>query len=199
MPVSPRRGAARQARPGGQRPTTSPGRGWVAGLLALGLLALGLGACGGEAEREGTQAGAEPEVPVELVDIRTEARPGVDRVVFEFASALPTYEVEYVDPLRAPGSGRVVAIAGAQTLRVTFTGVAPPSPGLDRLPPEFLRLPQVEEVVFLGGFEAMSTAGIGISSMGRIPFEVRALSDPPRVAIDVAHTDMGDGRAGSGG
>lgn len=128
--------------------------------------------------------------PAQLIEMRTGSHPPYDRVVYEFASeALPEYEVRYLpegERLRSPGSGRPVEIAGEHTLEVTFRQTR--NAGLDETT-QAPGHPVVREVKYLGGFEQVHSAGIGVSGDGageRLGFRVDTLDDPARIVIDVA-------------
>ena len=67
--------------------------------------------------------GASGEGQAVLADVRVAAHDGYDRVAFEFESVRPAVHVEYVDePVRACGSGEVVALPGDGWLLVRFSG-----------------------------------------------------------------------------
>ncbi len=135
----------------------------------------------GTAPKSGAAAGR----AARLVDIRVGRHETYDRVVFEFRGGRPGYEVSY-DPLDAPGSGKRVALAGSHSLEVVFREVkTPPSyDGPTTLTP---RLPSVAQVKYLGGWEGVTKAGIGVSSRSLLGFRVLTLDDPARVVIDVTH------------
>lgn len=50
-------------------------------------------------------------------------------------------------------------------------------------------LPTAAEVKYLGAFEGVAHAGIGLSVEPQVGFRVRELQDPARLVIDVAHTE----------
>ena len=127
-----------------------------------------------------------------LADVRAARHPGYDRVVFEFRSGVPGYDVRYVEPpVRADGSGDEVAVAGGAVLRVrmepaldadlnqesaprTYTGPTRFSPDTRA----------VVELVRTGGFEAVLTWAIGVEATS--PFRVRRLHDPERLVIEIS-------------
>lgn len=93
------------------------------------------------------------------------------RVVFRFEdvggkSELPSYQVKHLDGYpKAPGSGKPVEMAGQNFLGVTFThATAGELP--DAVEPE---LPTVAEVRYLGGFEKVQEAAIGVTSCHGAP------------------------------
>lgn len=126
-----------------------------------------------------------------LTDVRAARQEGYDRVVFEFANAVPGYEVGYVErPVIADGSGDEVAVEGGAVLRVrmepaldadltqesaprTYTGPNRFSPETDA----------VVELVRTGGFEAVLAWAVGTDEE-RL-FRVTTLLDPPRIVVDV--------------
>lgn len=128
--------------------------------------------------------------PARLIEVRTGTHPSYDRVVYEFGSdALPEYGVRYLDEgtrPRSPGSGRQAQTAGDFTLEVTFRRTR--NAGLENtaMSPGH---PVVREVRYLGGFEQVHTAAIGVrgdGEGGRLGFRVDTLHDPARIVIDVA-------------
>jgi hypothetical protein len=126
-----------------------------------------------------------------LTAVRAARHEGYDRIVFEFANAVPGYDVRYVPaPIHQDGSGEVVAVKGAHLLRVrmgnaldadltkpsapqTYTGPRRFDPGM----------PEVAELVRVGGFEAALTWVAGLRD--RVDFRVTTLQSPPRLVVDV--------------
>ena len=126
-----------------------------------------------------------------LTAVRAARHEGYDRIVFEFANALPGYDVRYVQPpIVEDGSGRTVAVKGSYFLRIrmqnaldadltkpsaprTYTGPTRFSPGT----------PEIAELVRSGGFEGVLTWVAGL--VDRVDFRVTALQSPPRVVVDV--------------
>lgn len=178
-------------------------------LLLIGMGLLVLAACDGDdggATPTTTQAPAATAVfeggrePVEvpdvtappaplLVDVRTGQHEGFDRVVFEFAGALPRYRVEYVSPpITACGSGLPVTIAGNAFLQVRLTPAAAHDEqgnvtfGTTELAPG---LPPILEVESSCDFEGEVTWVLGLSE--EVDFNVFFLTNPHRVVVDVAH------------
>lgn len=128
-----------------------------------------------------------------LTAVRAGRHEGYDRVVFEFANALPGHDVRYADgPVAADGSGERIAVDGDAVLVVrmengldadlskpdapmTYTGPQRISPGT----------PTVRELVRVGGFEGVLTWAVGLT--GRVGFRVTTLDGPPRLVVDVRH------------
>jgi hypothetical protein len=126
-----------------------------------------------------------------LTAVRAARHEGYDRIVFEFANAVPGYDVRYVPaPIHQDGSGEVVAVKGAHLLRVrmgnaldadltkpsapqTYTGPRRFDPGM----------PEVAELVRVGGFEAALTWVAGLRD--RVDFRATTLQSPPRLVVDV--------------
>jgi hypothetical protein len=94
--------------------------------------------------------------------------------------------VEYVDEVRADGSGEVVPVRGGAKLRV-ITNTADGT----QVGPELVNVSgwtTFRQVVSAGDFEGWLTMGLGVRA--RLPFRVfmlQAGSGPSRVVIDVAH------------
>lgn len=125
----------------------------------------------------------------QLRGVRAARHEGFDRVVFEFAEALPGYEIEYIDrPVRACGSGHVVPLAGDGWLEIRFhparshTDEGKPTIAERRQRPE---LPTVLELASTCDFEGYVTWVLGVGSPNR--YRVLELSSPPRLAVDVLH------------
>lgn len=125
-----------------------------------------------------------------LVAVRAARHEGYDRVVFEFANALPGYDVRYATgPVRADGSGARVAVGGNAAVVVRMENALdadlsePDAPmtytGPQRITPG---TPEVAELVRVGGFEGVLTWAVGL--VDRVDFRVSTLSDPPRVVVD---------------
>lgn len=126
-----------------------------------------------------------------LTAVRAARHEGYDRIVFEFANALPGYDVRYVTaPIHQDGSGLVVPVKGSHFLQIrmenaldadltkpsaprTYTGPTRFSPGT----------PEIAELVRAGGFEATLTWVAGL--VDRVDFRVSALQSPPRLVVDV--------------
>jgi hypothetical protein len=126
-----------------------------------------------------------------LTAVRAARHEGYDRIVFEFANAVPGYDVRYVPaPIHQDGSGEAVAVRGAHLLRVrmgnaldadltkpsapqTYTGPRRFDPGT----------PEVAELVRVGGFEAALTWVAGLRD--RVDFRATTLQSPPRLVVDV--------------
>lgn len=125
-----------------------------------------------------------------LTDIRVARHEGYDRVVFEFARALPGYDVRYVRrPIRQDGSGRTTSIAGAFVVVIRATDAldadltrpsAPPTyTGPSRLAPG---TPEIVELARIGGFEGVLSWAVGLRD--RVDFRVTTATSPPRLIVD---------------
>jgi len=127
-----------------------------------------------------------------LTGVRVGHHPGFDRVVFEFASAVPGYTVRYVDlPIFADGSGEPVALPGAAAaVEITFT----PASGFDQnaTPPAATykglnsvssdKTVKITSAVLAGDFEATLSWAVGLRD--EVPFLVTKLSGPARLVVD---------------
>lgn len=126
-----------------------------------------------------------------LTAVRAARQEGFDRVVFEFANAVPGYRIGYVErPITEDGSGEEVSVSGDAVLEVrmrnasgadlskegaplTYTGptrITPPTP-------------QVTELVRTGDFEATLTWAVGVRD--KVDLRVTTLESPPRLVIDL--------------
>lgn len=126
-----------------------------------------------------------------LTAVRAARHEGYDRIVFEFANALPGYDVRYVQaPIHQDGSGNVVPVGGAYFLRVRMENALdadltkPSAPETYTGPKRFdPGTPEIAELVRAGGFEAVLTWVAGLRD--RVDFRVTTLRSPPRVVVDV--------------
>lgn len=132
----------------------------------------------------------QPDAPAAtLVAVRTAAHDGFDRIVFEFAEQVPGYHTEYIDrPVRKCGSGNVTQVAGDGWLEVRMYPAnahteegQPTVAERERMP----NLPVLSELELTCDFEAVVTWVFGVESPNR--YQVRELSSPPRLVVDVRH------------
>lgn len=123
-----------------------------------------------------------------LTDVRTGQHEGFDRVVLEFSgTGVPGWMVDYVDEGVIEGSGEVVELAGETTLDVYASGTTYPgsdAEGYDG-PKRLAAGGGVVEVHVVGTFEGYTQVLAGVEGGAR-PFRVFALTDPPRLVVDVA-------------
>jgi hypothetical protein len=125
----------------------------------------------------------------ELVAVRTERHPGFVRTVFEFrGAALPGYHAGYLPRgARECGSGQPASVAGQAWLELRLSPArahgehgASPSFPTDLTP----RLGPLLELRQTCDFEGVLVWVLGLGS--RVPYRVRELDTPARIAIDVA-------------
>ncbi len=112
---------------------------------------------------------------------------GFDRVVFEFDGPLPSQrDVSYVTEILGDASGLPVPIIGKALLSVSFSSATAHDEGGNIFTDErtTLGLPNVIQVVRSGDFEAVLSFGIGLAKKQQ--FNVFTLTNPSRVAIDIA-------------
>jgi hypothetical protein len=128
-----------------------------------------------------------PPVP-RLTAVRSAAHPdeGYDRVVFDFLTALPGYDIRYVDSVTAAGSGQPVNVAGRGYLKITFR----PAQGHDDVGGQVARymtlgLPMLKAYAITDDVEGVLTVVLGLDHT--VGFRVIELPGAPaRVAVDVA-------------
>ena len=106
-----------------------------------------------------------------------------------------SYDVRYVDTVRAEGSGRAVPLAGAADLRVVLRAPAYDTQGRATYrPADRAHLVDVtgwstfRQVAWAGSAEGQTTVGLGVRA--RLPFRAFVLDGPgdgARLVIDVAH------------
>ncbi len=126
----------------------------------------------------------------QLTGVRVDQHPGYDRVVFEFADALPGYTVRFAKlPIVQDGSGEPVELPAADAaVEITFT----PASGFDidageatykgpkRLTSE--STVEITSVVSSGDFEAVLSWAVGLRH--EVPFRVTTLENPARLVVD---------------
>jgi hypothetical protein len=125
--------------------------------------------------------------------MRVGLHPCFDRFVFQFRGTGrdPGWLVAYESPLTNDGSGELVTppLRGSAWLLVRFgawyTGEPvgePPFSGAKRLVPT--GFPALREVRILGGWEGVSSIGLGLDR--KRPFLVTWLNDPTRLVVDIS-------------
>ena len=122
-----------------------------------------------------------------LTDVRAAAHDGFDRVVLEFSGAgRPGWTVNYVDRAVMDGSGEVVDLAGGTVLDVYASGTTWPAPGYYSGPTRVDPADggDVRDLYVAGTFEGYTQVLAGIEG-GQVPFRAFALTDPPRLVVDV--------------
>ncbi|EFC80417.1 hypothetical protein [Parafrankia sp. EUN1f] len=110
-----------------------------------------------------------------------------DRLVIEFADQVPGYDVRYVPDVRSPGEGAVVALRGQAFMEVVlFPAVAHDEVGTPtlRTPSTGGGHPSLVQYRMSGDYEGYVHLGLGVDD--RVGFRVLELSNPPRLAIDLA-------------
>jgi len=124
-----------------------------------------------------------------LVDVRHGTHDGFDRIVFEFAEAVPSYHVEYVDaPQWQCGSGEEVWLSGDAWLQIdlepTNAHTEEGEPTLDHyaFAPDYDVLFEARQVC---DFEAVVSWVAGTGSPNG--FRVFELDDPARLVVDIKH------------
>ncbi len=126
--------------------------------------------------------------PGRLVDVRSAAQNGYDRITFEFTGAPPNYRVEYVTSPMQCGSGADIPLtAGQAALQVKFTPAdAHDEQGAPTAPDAAINpgLPSIVAAQRSCDFEADVTWVVILTE--QVDFRVIALSDPYRLAVDVA-------------
>jgi hypothetical protein len=134
-------------------------------------------------------AGPDAAHPPTLVGVRSGRHERFDRTVFDFTGGTPAYRVAY-GPLVGVGTGAPIPLAGPADLRITFSGgfaydvdTGASTVNLNRvLNP---RLPTLRQIRSGGAFEGRILYGLGLAD--RVGFRVLRLTNPPRIAVDVAH------------
>jgi hypothetical protein len=124
-----------------------------------------------------------------LRDVRLGVHPeegGWDRIVFEFAGALPPGSIAYVAAVDACGSGQPVTVKGSAVMLVRFNqATAHTEAGQPTIPSPTIAGPgdTILEARRTCDFEGEVAWALGIK--GRQRFKVTSLANPPRVVIDI--------------
>jgi hypothetical protein len=122
-----------------------------------------------------------------LTDVRVDERDGLDRIVLEFSgTGAPGWTVGYVDEAVLDGSGEAVRLGGDAILDLYASGTTWPAPDYYSGP---ARLGSgtgggAPDVYVAGTFEGYTQVLAGIDGEPT-PFRVFALTDPPRLVVDV--------------
>lgn len=122
--------------------------------------------------------------------VRVGRHDGFDRIVFEFDGGRPAYTVHYAGVATTGGGGAPIRAGGTTALQIDLTAHTidmeaaeyPRTFGPAVLSPRF---PTLRTVRYGGEFEALSTFGAGLTA--RTGFRVLELSNPTRLAVEVAH------------
>lgn len=122
--------------------------------------------------------------------IRAGRHDAFDRVVFEFDGGLPSYLVEYAAVARSGGSGAPIFAGGTVALQINLGARTvdlddPDFPRTFRPGSLNPRMPTLRKVRYGGEYEGQATFAAGLKA--RSGFRVLELSNPTRLAIDVAH------------
>jgi hypothetical protein len=133
--------------------------------------------------------------PVILTDVRLDAHPGFDRIVFEVAGeGQAGWQVGYTDAPRSQGSGEPVEVPGQAVLGITLTDVALPADAPSGVQPwsgpdrqRLVDANVLDTLVADALFEGRYTFFAGLDR--RRPFAVGLLNSPQRVVVDLLAED----------
>src|SRR6266550_7350283 len=107
--------------------------------------------------------------------------PGFDRIVFDFSSGLPSYDLTRQESptFVKDASGQPITLAGSAGIKLIFRDADVQGVADDQKP----NLPAIREIAQLGNFERVLSYGIGLSSSQCV--RVLELSSPSRLVVDV--------------
>ena len=117
----------------------------------------------------------------QLVGVEVQPFAGFDRVIFQFADAVPGFKADYVAEVIQDGSGASLTVEGEAKLVLRMSAGEP----LETATPErvdrdgtgvvtsVVRVSQVEDLVW----------AIGVRT--KAPFTITALDEPPRLVVDL--------------
>ena len=122
-----------------------------------------------------------------LADVRVASHEDFDRIVIEFSgTGTPGWSVQYVDKPRLDGSGTVIQLGGDVFLDIYASGTiyqeADDYNGPQRFEP--VHGGDLAEVFVVGAFEGATQVLVGIAG-DRVPYRAFALTNPPRLVIDI--------------
>jgi hypothetical protein len=127
-----------------------------------------------------------------LLNVRAGRHECYDRLVLDGSSFV---RVQYVDQVRADGSGEVVPLRGGARLQIITNSAVDVETGIPAYQPanpkELVNVTgwqTFRQAASAGDFEGQSTIGLGVRA--RLPFRVFILpasGGPSRAVIDVAH------------
>jgi hypothetical protein len=126
-----------------------------------------------------------------LRKVRVGRHDGFDRMVFEFDGGRPSYTIGYTAVPRTGGAGAPIPVGGNTALQIDL-GASTIDMEVAEFPRTFSpegplvpRFPTLRQLHHGGEFEGLSTFAAGLRA--RTGFRVLELSNPTRLAIDVAH------------
>lgn len=172
----------------------------AAAIAAVALVLAAAPALAAGSSSTATQTNDQAVVLPLLVAVRSAHHPGFDRITFEFRGPRPSHRIGYVSQLVQDGSGKPVNLAGGAAINVVFQGAnAHDSAGHATVSPLHFRpgLPSLKEVALIGDFEGVVTYGLGVDH--EVSFKVLELSNPSRIAIDIATGSSTSGASGTSG
>ncbi|MGW6726562.1 AMIN-like domain-containing (lipo)protein [Nocardia sp. NPDC055029] len=126
-----------------------------------------------------------------VTDIRVGRQEGFDRVVFALGgTGTPGWRVAYTDRAVQDGSGKTVDVAGSSILEVRILGSVYP---FDSTVPAYSGpdpvtdpgVPGITGVYKTLVYEGVTQSFVGVDA-DRPPFAVTALTNPPRLVVDIA-------------
>ncbi len=135
-----------------------------------------------DVERDGVE-------PAIVTAVRFAAHETYDRLVIDLEGDIPGYNVKWVDEFLQDGSGKPIDVRGGAYLQLTlFPANAHDEDGeltWKGGPVYPADLPNLTEVVRTGDFEGR--VGIGLVLARQAAFQLRELTGPNRLVLDVAH------------
>ncbi len=163
---------------------------WRVGLVGLAILATGASPAAA-ADEFSSEPVSVPDTNVapaglpQLVSVEVGHHATFDRVVFNFSSHVPGYNVSYVPAVTTDPSDQPVLLQGGAFLSVAMHSVASaqvgaPAAPQDRQTPLFAEL---REIAGAGDFEGTVSFGLGLTVQSG--FRVFTLTNPDRLVVDV--------------
>lgn len=132
--------------------------------------------------------------PALLTAIRTGEHAAFDRVTFQFRGGVPGYDIRYVPKVTQDGSGQPVTLRGRAFVQVVFRHASAAEQGLAAPPHDRLTstgpatittgFASLRQLKAAGDYEGYLSFGLGLDQ--RAGFRVVTLTNPARVAVDIA-------------
>src|SRR3989454_9487884 len=131
-------------------------------------------------DRSGGSTGLSGQLTAIRVAHHAEA-PGFDRIVFDFSSGIPSYDLTRQESptFVRDATGQPITLDGSAGIKLIFRDADVQGVPDDQKP----NLPTVREIAKLGNFERVLSYGIGLSSSQCV--RVLELSGPSRLVVDV--------------
>ena len=117
----------------------------------------------------------------QLVLVEVQPFPGFDRVIFQFADAVPGFKADYVAELVQDGSGVPVPVEGEAKLVLRMSAGEP----LETATPERVMADRLTVVTSVTRVSQVDDLVWAIGVRTKAPFTITPLGEPPRLVVDL--------------